>query len=186
MCLAVLTSNSPMQLQNIDDDGGERRVNLWDTKFKFVEQPSQLTHKKADPRLKDSIDAGIYNCELNFWFRFLYDMLSDDICKRSEVVPKPSSIIAASAALFAGNLQERLVELLTSRTNPVKRSYGTAFKEVKECITTDLGVADRPLHAVLTKVGIDPKGMGNSKGVRVLLWAHPEWTGSGVPALKLK
>ena len=68
----------------------------------------------------------------------------------------------------------------------MKRCDGTALKDIKEFITKSLGVADRPLHAVLTKVGMDPKGVVNSKGIRVLLWAHPEWTASGVPALKLK
>ena len=45
--LAICTSNFPMKLKSIDDDGAPRRTLHMDTRFKFVYKPSELTHRKA-------------------------------------------------------------------------------------------------------------------------------------------
>jgi len=185
MGLAVVTSNFPLKIKNVDDDGSERRINVWDTKYKFVEHPTQLTHKRADPKLKDLIDAGEFNIELSFFARYLYITLSDDICRRSEIVPKPAAIVENNKSLFQGNNADRIQAWLTKKTDPVVRRDGAAHTTIKHKLQELFSLSEKGLNAILIKIGITPGGVGNSQNVRVLLWKHPRWTKAEVPALKL-
>ena len=185
MGMIMATSNFAPVIKDKDDDGFERRARVWQTTQTFKAVPKSLTEHKSDPTLKSRILKGEFNTQLLWFVVKLFDTLHPDLNPDTELQPRPEFMKELQDDMSAGGMRSKLKVLLDGCT-PVARAEGWEMKDFKKAAAVAMGLTVPQIGPLLTAVGVNTSGTPNSKGVRVVVYAHPSWTEEPIPSLKKK
>ena len=98
----------------------------------------ELDQVRIEVGLEEAMLQGDFAPEVDFLTTWLYDSLSDDVCRGRHIRPKPSSVVEAEEEMLAGSLFERVRAFYVRNTTGVARD-GSAATDVNRELNNAAG-----------------------------------------------
>ena len=167
------TSNFPPSVSVKDDSGFTRRARIWATSQTFAVKPTKITEVKADPTIKERIQAGFYNSQLLWLVKGLVATLTSEINPATTLEPRPPSMKLLEEECREGGLKEEFLTFVKEKCAPCARKDATKIKDFKAAVAAALGISKVQVGTVTQEAGYKKEGDPNPTD-RVAVGMHPD------------
>ena len=131
--LLFCTSNHAPRVLHAEDDGWTRRARVWETKVRFVANPSGPAERLAEDGLKRCIQAGEFDSEILYFAKGLYASLKERYNPGTMLIPMPQEMTELQAELRESYPQRTATDFANQECEVVdKYQEGTPWPIFKQ------------------------------------------------------